>query len=60
MIVVLQLLTHASQPSLLKVSLSIQILRPWQSAKGAQTGINRRKILRLNLTHLRKERCSLM
>jgi hypothetical protein len=45
--------------SLLKVSLPIQILTPWQSAKGAQIGINGRKQLRLRLTHLKNERCSL-
>jgi hypothetical protein len=54
MIVVLQLLTHASQPSLLKMFLPTQILRLWQSAKGAQTEINGRKQLRLSLTHLKK------
>jgi hypothetical protein len=40
MITVLQLLTHASQPSLLQVSLLIQILRPWQREKGTRTGTN--------------------
>jgi hypothetical protein len=59
MIAVLQLSTHASQPSLMKMSLLIQILRAWQSAKGAHTRINGRKQLRLSLTRLRKERCSL-
>jgi hypothetical protein len=48
MIIVLQLSTHDSQPSLLKMSLPIQILRPWQSAKGVKTGINGRKQLRLS------------
>jgi hypothetical protein len=43
MIVVLQLSTHTSQPSLLKISLLIQILRPWQSAKGARIGTNEKK-----------------
>jgi hypothetical protein len=59
MIVVLQLSTYASQPSLLKISLLIQILRPRQSAKGARTGINGRKQLMLSLTRLKRERCSL-
>jgi hypothetical protein len=39
MIVVLQLSTHASQSSLLNISLLIQILRPWQSAKGVNKWI---------------------
>jgi hypothetical protein len=43
MIVVLQLSTHTSEPSLLKISLLIQILRPWQSAKGARIGTNEKK-----------------
>jgi hypothetical protein len=59
MIVVLQLSTHASQPPLLKMSFPIQILKPWQSAKGTHTRINGRKQLRLSLACLRKERYSL-
>jgi hypothetical protein len=55
MIVVLQLSTHVSQPSLLRISYLIQILRPWQSAKGARTGTNGKKQLRLTLTRLRRE-----
>jgi hypothetical protein len=34
-------------------------LGSWQSAQGAQTGTNRRKQLRLSVTRLRRERCSL-
>jgi hypothetical protein len=37
MILVLQLPTETSQPSLQKVSLPIQIQRPWQSLRNAQT-----------------------
>jgi hypothetical protein len=43
MIIVLQLSTHTSQQSLLKISLLIQILRPWQCAKGARTRTNGKK-----------------
>jgi hypothetical protein len=37
----------------------IQILRPWQSVRNAQNEINGKRPLKLSLTHLRKERCSL-
>jgi hypothetical protein len=33
----------------------IQILRPWQSAKGARTEISEKKQLRLSLTRLKRE-----
>jgi hypothetical protein len=58
-IIILQLSTHGSQPSLLKNSFLIHILRPWQSAKGARTGTNEKKQSKLSLTRFKKERCSL-
>jgi hypothetical protein len=54
MILVLQLSTQASQPSLQKVSLLIQIQRPWQSVRNIRTEINGRKQLRLSKVRLRK------
>jgi hypothetical protein len=58
MIIVLLLQTNASQLSLLKISLTIQILRPWQSVRNAQTRTSGKKKLKLSLTRLRKERYS--
>jgi hypothetical protein len=39
--------TYASQLLLLKISLVIQILRPWQSVRNARIGISGKKQLRL-------------
>jgi hypothetical protein len=57
-IIILQLLqTYASQPSLLKISLTIQVLKSWQGVRNARTETSRKRQLKLRLTYLRKERC---
>jgi hypothetical protein len=57
MIIALLLQIYASQLSLLKISLTIQILRPWQSARNTQTETSGKKQLKLSVTRLRKEMC---
>jgi hypothetical protein len=59
MIVIQLLQAYASQLSLLKVSLMTQIQRPWQSVRNTRIRISGKNQLKLSLTHLRKERCSL-
>jgi hypothetical protein len=55
MIVVLLLQTYASLLSLLKISLMIRILRPWQSVRNARTETSGKKQLMMILTRLRKK-----
>ena len=55
-----QLSTSIPLKQLQKSSKMIQILRPWQSAKSAWTGINGKMQFKQNCPHSPKERYSLM